>query len=225
LSFTGTAPGAPNEPFGPFIRVTNSFNGQRALRFDIGLLRWICANGMIIADDLVTFRFTHSKVALSQPPQFTVNRPKLSSWLDGFDAHITALRQFRLRHDAMFALVCGVLRLHPPSTPKPPEYLRLEWETIEQHLHALIARYTTEVGENAYAAFNVMTDFATRPKGRGSYAREIHTLQRRVGAWLPELCSKCRQTDFNLGDYIESLRAKPTARDAAPGRIAARTAG
>jgi len=76
----------------------------------------------------------------------------------------------------------------------------------------LISRYTNEVGENAYAAFNVMTDFATRPKGHGSYAREVHTLQRRVGAWLPEFCAQSRRSDFVMDDYPKTLSSTPAAK-------------
>jgi hypothetical protein len=214
-----------HEAFGPFIRVTNSFNGQRALRFDIGLLRSMCTNGMIITDTLVSFRFLHSKATLATTPEFIVDHPRLRTWLNGFDANLATLRGCQMEPAVILDLVLGVLRLRPPSAPDAPDYLMDEWEVIHGHLQGLVSRYANEVGENAYAAFNVMTDFATRPKGRGSYAREVHTLQRRVGAWLPDFCARCRQTDFNLGDYIESLRAKPTERDAAPGRIAARTAG
>jgi len=36
------------DAFGPFIRVTNSYNGLRALAFDIGFLRKVCKNGLIL---------------------------------------------------------------------------------------------------------------------------------------------------------------------------------
>lgn len=205
LNFAGQTPGVPRDAFGPFIRVTNSYNGQRALRFDIGLLRWICTNGMLIADQVVTFRFTHSKVALPQAPEFRVNQPKLSAWLDGFEANIAMLQGRMLTHAVILDLVLGVLRLRPPSAPDASAYLVSEWEAIQSHLQLLISRYTKEVGENAYAAFNVMTDFATRPKGRGSYAREPHTLQRRVGVWMPDFCKRCRQPDFRMPDYLIEL--------------------
>lgn len=225
LNFAGQTPGVPRDAFGPFIRVTNSYNGQRALRFDIGLLRWICTNGMIFADHVVTFRFTHSKVVLAQPPEFMVNQPKLSSWLNGFEANLATLQERKLTPAVILDLVLGVLRLRPPSGPDAPAYLVREWEAIQSHLQGLVSRYTSEVGENAYAAFNVMTDFATRPKGRGSYAREVHTLQRRVGAWFPEFCGRSRLPDFRMDEYLKALSNAPAAKNPETGRVAARTAG
>jgi hypothetical protein len=43
---------AKNSPdaFGPFIRVINSYNGLRALSFDIGYYRKVCTNGLILPE-------------------------------------------------------------------------------------------------------------------------------------------------------------------------------
>lgn len=224
LDFSLKSPGLLQEAFGPFIRVTNSFNGQRALRFDIGLLRRMCTNGMLITDILVSFRFVHSKANLATTPEFAVDHPRLKTWLDGFDANLETLRGHKMAPDVILELILGVLRLRPPSSPDAPDYLVGEWEAIQNHLQFLVARYAKEVGENAYAAFNAMTDFATRPKGRGSYAREVHTLQKRVGAWLPEFCARSRLPGFRIDEYLKALRSPPATRSSDSGRVAARTA-
>lgn len=223
LDFSLKSSGLLQEAFGPFIRVTNSFNGQRALRFDIGLLRLMCTNGVLITDTLVSFRFVHSKANLAKTPAFTVDQPRLKAWLDGFDANLETLRGHLMAPAVILELVLGVLRLRPPSSPNAPDHLVGESEAIQKHLHALIARYTAEVGENAYAAFNTMTDFATRPKGRGSYAREIHTLQRRVGAWLPDFCARSRLPGFRMEEYLKALISAPATKSLDAGRVAART--
>lgn len=223
LDFSLKSPGLLQEAFGPFIRVTNSFNGQRALRFDIGLLRRMCTNGMLIIDTLVSFRFLHSKATLAQTPQFKVDHPRLKTWLDGFDANLATLRNHQMVPAVILDLVLAVLRLRPPSSPDAPAYMVSEWEAIQSHLQTLISRYTNEVGENAYAALNVLTDFATRPKGRGTYAREVHTLQKRVGAWLPDICARSRLPDFRMDEYLKALSSAPAARSPDSGRVAART--
>ena len=38
-----------------------------------------------------------------------------------------------------------------------------EWESLTAHMAALCERYARELGENAYAVFNVITEFASRP--------------------------------------------------------------
>jgi len=41
----------------PFLRVTNSYNRMKPLRFDLGFCRWICTNGMIFGAKSITFRY------------------------------------------------------------------------------------------------------------------------------------------------------------------------
>jgi Domain of unknown function (DUF932) len=65
LNYYDTAVGK-NDPFTPFLRVTNSFNGARALRFDIGFMRKHCSNGVIFEEEVATIRASHSKEALAQ---------------------------------------------------------------------------------------------------------------------------------------------------------------
>jgi hypothetical protein len=47
LNYYDTAVGK-EDPFTPFLRVTNSFNGGRALRFDMGFMRNHCSNSVIL---------------------------------------------------------------------------------------------------------------------------------------------------------------------------------
>jgi hypothetical protein len=48
LNFSLTSPqGRSPDVFGPFVRVTNSYNGSRALAFAIGFARMVCSNGVI----------------------------------------------------------------------------------------------------------------------------------------------------------------------------------
>ena len=43
--------GGPSETFTPFVRITNSYNGSRALRIDVGFLREHCSNGLIFEQE------------------------------------------------------------------------------------------------------------------------------------------------------------------------------
>jgi len=59
LDFTFVPPHQRPEAFGPFIRVTNSYNSLRALAFDIGFYRKVCKNGLIIPDTIIRFKFNN----------------------------------------------------------------------------------------------------------------------------------------------------------------------
>lgn len=69
-----------DDPFTPFLRVTNSFNGARALRFDIGFMRKHCSNGVIFEEEVATIKASHSKEALAH-------------WLSG-KSHLEEALQF-----------------------------------------------------------------------------------------------------------------------------------
>jgi hypothetical protein len=53
LDFSLVSPQGRPDVFGPFIRVTNSYNGLRALVFDIGFFRKVCTNGLILRDAII----------------------------------------------------------------------------------------------------------------------------------------------------------------------------
>ena len=67
LDFGEIQPGKRPEAFGPFIRVTNSYNGLRALAFDIGFYRKVCRNGLIAPDTIVQFKFATAKPRNQHP--------------------------------------------------------------------------------------------------------------------------------------------------------------
>ena len=51
--FSLVSPQGRPDVFGPFIRVTNSYNALRALVFDIGFFRKVCTNGLILRDAII----------------------------------------------------------------------------------------------------------------------------------------------------------------------------
>ena len=58
LDFSSVPAADRPDTFGPFIRVTNSYNALRALSFDIGFYRKVCKNGLILPDSVIRFKFT-----------------------------------------------------------------------------------------------------------------------------------------------------------------------
>jgi len=43
--------GGPSDTYTPFARITNSYNGSRALRIDVGFMRHHCENGVIFEQE------------------------------------------------------------------------------------------------------------------------------------------------------------------------------
>ncbi|MDA1006922.1 MAG: DUF932 domain-containing protein, partial [Verrucomicrobia bacterium] len=53
--------GKISELYTPFVRITNSYNGTRAVRLDVGFLRKHCDNGMIFEEEAATLRVPHTR--------------------------------------------------------------------------------------------------------------------------------------------------------------------
>lgn len=84
LDFNAVPAAQRPELFGPFIRVTNSYNGLRALRFDIGFYRKVCKNGLIIPDVIIRFEFPHLHRDIGKTIEFKVAHEQLAKFRTTF---------------------------------------------------------------------------------------------------------------------------------------------
>ena len=138
LDFRFVAAKDKPDAFGPFIRVTNSYNGLRALSFEI-------------------------------------NNKKLSALKASFNDYFAGLQTCRLPRAYFEPLVCGALLIHEPKRVyEGPKKILEDWSALNRHLNALCDHYFMELGDNAYAAFNAITDFASNPPENCCVLRERH---------------------------------------------------
>lgn len=198
---------AENRPdvYGPFIRVTNSYNGLRALAFDIGFFRKVCKNGMIIPESIIRFKFTHSQKDIGETISFEVSQERLSKIKTSFNAYFKVLRDCKVDRLEFDPLLCGVLKIRKPKKMKPQSSIANDWEALSHGIAALCNRYAGELGENAYAVFNAMTEFASHPPQNRCVYRERHSFQRLAGDWLSKFSQECRKPDFKMSSYLENL--------------------
>ena len=80
-----------------------------------------------------------------------------------------------------------------------------DWTALNHHLGALCDRYFMELGDNAYAVFNAITDFASHPLDNRCLHRDRHSLQRLAGDWLSKFIQDCRQNTFEILEYLNKL--------------------
>jgi hypothetical protein len=200
---------AENRPdvFGPFIRVTNSYNGLRALAFDIGFFRKVCKNGMIVPESIIRFKFTHSQKDIGKTISFEVSQERLSKIKTSFNEYFKALRDCKISRAEFNPMLFGVLKIRKPKKMKPQSPIAKDWEALSQSIGVLCGRYAEELGENAYAVFNAMTEFASHPPQNRCVYRERHSFQRLAGDWLSKFSQECLNPDFKLSSYLEKLTA------------------
>jgi hypothetical protein len=191
--------------FGPFIRVTNSYNGLRALAFDIGFFRKVCKNGLILPESIIRFKFTHMQRDIGKTISFEVAHDRLSKLKTSFNEYLGALRDCTVTRSKFEPLFCGVLLIRKPKNMKPEGPVAKDWNRLSHHLSVLCARYAEELGETAYAVFNAITEFASHPPQNRCIYRERHSFQRLAGDWLSRFTQECCKSNFELSDYLEKI--------------------
>jgi hypothetical protein len=60
------------------------------------------------------------------------------------------------------------------------------FEPLKLDAESRVHKYAEEMGANAYALFNAVTDFASRPPALHDFRRSQHSMQTQAGRWLRE---------------------------------------
>ena len=204
-----------DDPFTPFLRVTNSFNGARALRFDIGFMRKHCSNGVIFEEEVATIKASHSKEALAQLKIEITSRSLPQMW-DEFSKFLTSVRSISMTTDQSTLALNIVLRL--PEAKPDDKNTRIEGlKDLSVDLSTRLTGYQKELGPNAYAVFNTLTDTAARPPENVYFQKDRDTIEKRSGRWLKELARQSQTTGFDLNAWIPAWEAGSSGRQI-PGR-------
>lgn len=206
LDFTFVPAKDRPDAFGPFIRVTNSYNGLRALAFDIGFYRKVCKNGLILPDSIIRFTFTHVRREIGETIRFEIAHEKLTKMKSSFEGFLGVLKEFPVDREQFAPLMHAVLHVRKPKNAVPESRQADDWAALEGHIGAMCDRYAQDLGENAYAVLNAVTEFASHPPDSRCVYRERHSFQRRAGAWLTGFSRDCRRPEFDLKEHIEKLR-------------------
>lgn len=207
LDFSLVSPQNRPEAFGPFVRVTNSYNGLRALTFNIGMYRKVCRNGMILPDNVIRFKYAHLSSEIGKEINFAIDHPRLAKVKTDFYDYMNVLRNCAVPRAYFLPLLQGVLCIRPPQNISDDHRIANAWKSLSSHLGDTCYRYVQELGENAYAAFNAITDFASHPPDNRCVYRDRHSYQRLAGTWLNDFHRECRVPNFSLSEYLVSLAA------------------
>lgn len=202
------------DPFTPFLRVTNSFNGARALRFDIGFMRKHCSNGVIFEESVASIKATHSREGLEKLKIEITSRSLPQMW-DEFAKFLGTVRAIEMSADQAKVALNTVLRLptaKAADTPRRKQGL----QDLDSDLAGRLEGYRKELGANAYAVFNTLTDIAARPPENPLFQKDRDTLEKRSGRWLKALARESRTANFDLQAWIPAWEAR--VRTQAPGR-------
>mgnify|MGYP002624727230 CR=1 FL=1 len=193
------------DPFTPFLRVTNSFNGARALRFDIGFLRKHCSNGVIFEEEVATIRAAHNAEALARLKIEIQSRSLPQMW-EEFSKFLDSVREIKMSSEQSILAVNSVLRLPDPQ-PGDRTARKDALAALAEDFFSRLKRYRNELGPNAYAVFNTLTDIAARPPESVPFQKQRDTLEKRSGRWLKDLARESQSAAFDLDLWLSGWAA------------------
>lgn len=189
------------EVYLPYMRVTNSYNKQKALSFDLGFCRKLCFNGVIFETESIKFFYYHTKQAIESRMDFEVLPDQLERLKNRFIAYSNGLRECQVPRKMALPLMCKVLGMNPDVLRKTEQSAEGRDNPLRKRAEKLIDSYYSELGDNAYAVFNACTEYATFAR-EGTVSIYANSAQRRVGRWLEGFNIKTKESNFNLEDYV-----------------------
>ncbi len=194
--------------YGPYIRVTNSYNAHRALRFTIGCYRKVCENGFTARGDMISFSFAHTRDNIRSEIKFVINHKDVQSMQQKFKAAFDGLRRYQFDRKYGKDLVQAILAIRMPLNARedegtPINAFQRDWFWLDGYVDSLYTKYADSLGDNAYAALQAATELASRPVENLCLRKDKHTLQRLAGEWLVDFNRQCKEKEFELSEYLK----------------------
>ena len=193
-----------NDPWTPFLRITNSYNKTKLLQFDLGFCRGICRNGLIFGKENIIFKRSHSRSTEKHlREQFVLRRGTFAKLEKEFRESLKTLRVNPFPRGFVWPLVCKVFDIKIPSDTASAK-TRENFDRRRSEVAALTAKYFDALGDNGYAALNVLTEYATRPPVEVSPDVRINALQIASGIWMEDFSRQIQRPTFSFVDYLGS---------------------
>ena len=189
----------------PYLRVTNSYNRSRALRFDLGFCRKLCDNGMIFERETIPYKFYHTRQEISPVGQFRVDFERLKKLEASFRESVDRLNSYPVPEEVFLPLTCIALGLEfdlqsDDAATRAKEEER--FHTFKHGAKTLVAKYVDELGANAYAVLSVITDIASRPFFYRTPIWMVDRLQKRAGRWFDDFAIEISKPIFQMDNYL-----------------------
>jgi len=196
-----------NDKWTAFLRITNSYNRTRRLRFELGFCRWICLNGMIFGARSIEFSYAHTRRGMDQVHRFSDNIGDIRKLETQLIEKLHQLKRFYVPKEWMLALFCRAFDLRVDEDALKNRQRVSQLCEIKEQVSELIDTYFRDMGPHGYAALNVLSDYATRPKGVISAEAAINGLQQKTSDWMQEFISAISSSSFSFEKYLAEYRS------------------
>jgi len=191
-----------NDPWTPFLRITNSYNKTKLLQFDLGFCRGICRNGLIFGKENIVFKRSHSRSTEQMlRMQFILKRGTFAKLETAFRESLKTLNASPFPRGFVWPLVCKIFDIKLPAVGSSRKSFE-NFEKRRSEVKKLTERYFNQLGDTGYAALNVLTDYATRPQVEVSPDSRVNALQIASGIWMEDFSRRITKPEFSFVDYL-----------------------
>jgi len=181
------------EVYVPFIRITNSYNKSKKLRFELGFCRKVCDNGVIFEREFVRLNFSHYKNEINESKKLKIkdlSYDKLKSAEQSFINYMKKLDNIKIEGKYFIPVTAEILGLKFSKENISERYIKIIDKQKEEFLiimERLKAKYTAELGETAYSLFNTVTALANEK----DFVKDVryNDYQVKAGQWVKKIVS------------------------------------
>jgi hypothetical protein len=135
---------------------------------------------------------------------------RLKSLENEFRGYVTGLLRCKVAEKDMLPLMARVLELRFDTAHRDPSRRKREEDRLARFrgdAFRLADGYSRELGRNAYAVFNALTEYTSNPEERAFPAVRMDAMQRRVGKWAAAYPAEASVWRFRLRDYTAEYQA------------------
>jgi hypothetical protein len=188
----------------PFLRTTNSYNRSYALAFEIGFARKLCSNGVLFNKKTMKLKYLHSK---SNRIELLNDTAQIKATSNLFIEQCKSLRKYEMPKELIIPLVFQILNINLELPEKRQITKKLNYlHNLIEMVKVLTDRYFIELGSNAYAAFNVMTDIVSHQdeyKNLTGFYFSVRSFYARPSDWMEAFSEHITNKNFELDEYLE----------------------
>ena len=187
----------------PFLRMTNSYNRTYALSFEVGFVRKLCSNGVLFDKKSMKIKYYHTrenKIRLESDVSHIMAAPGT------FTKQCQQLKDFYFPKKSMIPLVFQAFNINlETSDQKQSRQKAKSLSKLMKIATDTVDFYTTTMGENGYAALNVLTDLVSHQdvnKCLPGYYLRVKSYYTRPTQWMDEFSNAIADQKFDLNQYL-----------------------
>ena len=153
---------------------------------------------MIFGAKSIEYSYSHTKRGTDRIQGFVENIDDITKLEAQLTERLHQLQRYFVPESNMLAILCRAfdIQVNKDVLEKPRRIESLR--TLRNQVHDLTKNYFGEMGSHGYAALNVLTDYATTPRGVIAPEASMHSLQQKCGNWMDDFILSIQRNDFSF---------------------------